>query len=136
MAMSSSPSSKSGAARWTSGDGLSSRLRLSTSSELESSVSETDGVTLRGLAADDTALESGRGCRGQVVRKKYVRRGWMGSNSFARGQRAIAVQQDRFMYDVRREEMIAQGFAELEGPIRMFPFALATKFPCRVSTYC
>ena len=74
MAESSSASSNSGDDKSTSGEGLKSLRRASTSSEPESSVSDTDGVTMADGGAW-VALGSGSAGRGQVVKKKYVRRG-------------------------------------------------------------
>lgn len=52
------------------------------------------------------------GCRGMVWRKKYVLRGCTVSNSFPSGQGARAVH-DRLRYEESRDEIIAQGFADL-----------------------
>lgn len=43
-----------------------------------------------------------------------MRRGWTVSSSLASGQGASADQQDRLRYVERREDMIADGFADLE----------------------
>lgn len=68
IATSSSPSSNSGD-KSTSGEGLNSRRRESASSEVESSVSDTEGVSNE-RRLGTTALDSGMGWRGQMVRKK------------------------------------------------------------------
>ena len=47
-----------------------------------------------------------------VLRKKYVLRGCTVSNSFPNGQGASAVH-DRLRYEDSRDEIIAQGFADL-----------------------
>lgn len=101
-------SSNSGEERSTSGDRLSSLLRSQSASSDAEAELDNDGVMI------PRAVEgSGIGRRGHVVRKKYVRLGWTVSSSLAKGQGATADQQDRFRYVDNREEMIAQGLADL-----------------------
>jgi hypothetical protein len=95
----------------TSGDGdISDRRRIITSSSSDGAdVSDGEGI-MRALL--EAASGSGMACRGCVVRKKKSRLGWVPTSSLPSGHGANTVH-GRFKKLVKREEIIADWFAEL-----------------------